>query len=66
MSAPKKPAAGLLHVWGSPDAEGVRACQRTGCTVRLNGAGDAWQRTTGGHWRSIRQQSVQACVGAVS
>lgn len=48
------------HVWGEPDADGVRQCQ--GCSARYATASRCWQRSKRAHWRSVKREPLPACV----
>ncbi|NTX54829.1 hypothetical protein [Myxococcus sp. CA039A] len=58
MSAPTK-----SHLWGNPDADGVRACKNQGCTIRVVDSFRAWQRKMGAHWRRQDRELIPECTG---
>lgn len=60
-SSEKSPPA---HRWGYPDADGVRACAKPGCTVRVADSYRRWQRKPGAHWRDQLRELIPDCAGA--
>ena len=53
------------HFWGEPNSDGVRACVRHGCTVRVANHYRVWQRKKGGHWRLTENgHPIPECAGA--
>ena len=54
------------HRWGEPDKDGVRACLRDGCTVRVGAScaqGEFWQLKKGGHWHHPERRQLPPCTG---
>lgn len=49
------------HRWGNPDTDGVRQCNRPGCTVRTANAYLVWQRKKGAHWRHTLREIIPQC-----
>jgi hypothetical protein len=60
------PGRGRLHRWGNPDKEGVRACNKEGCTVRTARTYAVWQKKAGGHWRMTARELIPDCQGVES
>lgn len=51
------------HRWGNQDDDGVRACNKAGCTVRVADHFRWWQRKKGAHWRAQHRELIPECKG---
>lgn len=61
LGQPRTP--GKPHRWSNPDADGVRACNNDGCTLRTADSFRMWQQKKGARWQRWDRALFPECNG---